>query len=326
MAILAFLPAAGCAQEYSAVAPTFSIGGSIFEFDERGPYYGVAARAGIGVVSYFDLVLTVEHWASLGSLVGWSSQLEGALYPVGRRVVSPRVILGTGWFWASPEGSSTSRAGFNGSASSFGLGVRVWPGGSLAFNFDALVRFDAGVSGNAELRGLVEYTPGTLERRPLAGRGRVALLALGMVPVAGPWRFTEPGYAVRFATPPLAGHHSGSLAVALLHLRIPHPTIEGAYGWDTRAVLINPGWQWDTGSQLGQVSVRAGPALTLMFEGPDQGMRAGARIEIGTTVRLGPVPVTVGAGWLWTIRGETASASTPGTDLHGVILSAGIGS
>jgi len=318
--LLSALPRAGHAQQYSSIGLTASVGGSIFEFDEEGPYRGLAVRGGIGLGSNLDLMLDVEHWPSLGDFVGWSTQLDAAIYPIGRRIVSPRVTFGVGRFWTSevtyrwPTQSFTQS--YHGTATSFGLGVRVAAARGFALGLDGLVRFDAGAAGDAQVRGQVEYTWPGLLRRPTPP-GRFAMLVLGMARAGGPWGFTEPGYGVRFTTAPLAPHHSASLSVALLHLH------EVAGGYDSRSVLINPGWQWDDDSTLGRVRVRAGPAMNLMFEGPDSGVRGGAQIEVGTSLRLGPVPLTVGAGWLWIRRGE--AQGTPGADLHGVILSAGIG-
>ncbi len=301
--------------------PRFQSVLSLFEFDERGPYRGWALRGGAAMLSYFDVVLIGEHWPEMEGLVGWATQLEVIIYPAGRPVVAPRVMLGAGHFWALPE-SNSRRRGVNGFATSFGIGAqaRIWRSATLAI--EGLVRYDAG-AGDVQVRLLAGYAPHSLAR-PLDRPPHVAGLIYGMAAVAGPWRFAEPGYGVRFTTP-VTQQYSGSLGVALLHLRIPHPTIPRAYTWDTRAVLITPALQSTRGWRIGELRARAGPALSLMFEGPDYGVRGGVNLEFGGTLRAGPIPLTAGAGWLWLIRHQNPGSETTGADQHALLLSAGIG-
>jgi hypothetical protein len=145
-----------------------------------------------------------------------------------------------------------------------------------------------------------------------------------MIPLRGPWRFVEPGYAFRL-TSRVTDRYAGSLGLALLHWRIPHPTIPKAYLWDTRAILLEPGWQWNRPGRVAELRITAGPALVRMFEGPDEGTRGGAEARMNVTVRAGPLPLTVGLGWLWFSRSEASGVSVAGSDQHSIMLSAGIG-
>jgi len=144
-----------------------------------------------------------------------------------------------------------------------------------------------------------------------------------MVPLRGPWRFREPGYGARLATR-VTERYSGTLALGLVHWQIPYPTIPGAYVWDTRAVLVEPGWQCTWRRGVAELRVEAGPAIAMMFEGPDNGMRGGAQAGVSGTVRTGVIPWTVGIDWLWFSRAG-GSGSVDGSDQHGILLSAGLG-
>lgn len=319
--VLATLPGAIAAQAPAHFSPVFAVGGSKFLFDERGPYNGIAVKAGAGVHPYLDAVLVGEHWPTLGGANGWSAQIETSLYPAGRRPVAPRIVLGVGRFWTTPPTQSSSQ-GVRGFTRSFGLGLQAHVSQSVALELDALMRYDA-YAADLQLRLLAGRTARSLAR-PLPGPPRVAATVSHMVPVRGPWELFEPAFGVRLTTP-LANAHSASLGVVLLRWRIPSVTNPRGYSWATGALLVTPGWQWNRYVGRAGLRARLGPAFTLSGEGPDNGLRAGAQLEVGGSVRLGSVPLTAGVGWLWISRHVNPGGSTPGTDQHGLMLSVGLG-
>lgn len=298
------------------VVPAMAVGVSVFEFNEQASV-GAMLRVSAWERPYVDLTTIGQRWPTLGGGSGWAGGLEAGYYPVGRGPVVPRVALGVGYLRAlAPPGYIGDIAGVT---TSLGLGVRAQIA-RVQLGAEALIRDDAGLHGDAELRFLGGYAPAL---RPDSVRGAAGVFLLGMVPLRGPWRFVEPGYEARLATR-VTERYAGSLSLALLHWRIPDTTYPTGYAWDTRAVLVEPGWQWGHGSSVGKVQVTAGPAIAMMFEGPDDGMRGGAHAEVRGTLRAGAVPLTAGVGWFWFHRAG-ALVGEDASDQHGIMLSAGVG-
>ena len=72
--VLTTLPRAIASQAPPHFSPVFAVGGSKFLFDERGPYNGIAVKAGAGVHPYLDAVLMGEYWPGLPGANGVSSK------------------------------------------------------------------------------------------------------------------------------------------------------------------------------------------------------------------------------------------------------------
>lgn len=306
------------------VSPTVSVGVSVLEFDLAGDqaFRGSALRAGAVVGRFVDITALAERWPDLGSRHGWALQVETALYPMGRARVSPYLTLSLGHFSASPRDASNV-TGVEGLTRGIALGLhgRVWK--SLGIRVEGVVRFDATASDD-QLRGFVSYAgqqPSENAELPSPG---AAVVVYWMIPLAGPWRFAEPGYALKTFTP-LSATLAGGLTVALLHWRLLNPTLPGAYSLDTRAVLIMPGLDryWKGASR--RLHARIGPALTVMLEGPDDGLRAGAQLEFGAAAKAGALPLTAGLGWIWLPRGASGALAGRTSDQHGLLLHVGIG-
>jgi hypothetical protein len=99
-------------------------------------------------------------------------------------------------------------------------------------------------------------------------------MMLSMAAFSGPWRLSEPGYGLRFASQ-ISGRHWGGVDLALLHWRIPDPVRIGGYAWDTRAALLMPKWSYRLLDSPIEVGVQGGVVLSTMVEGPDDGFRGG---------------------------------------------------
>jgi hypothetical protein len=126
-------------------------------------------------------------------------------------------------------------------------------------------------------------------------------------------------------TTPISQDQALALTLALFHWHIPDPIVAGEYAWDTRAAVVMPGWEGRKRNRVAQVYVRGGPAASIMLEGPDEGLRGGAHLEVGGSVDIGFLPLTASAGWLWLIRRPIPEVGEPGADQHGLLLSVGIG-
>lgn len=307
-----------------SLQPTGSLGGSILEFDYGGDqaFRGYALRGGVSLHSFLDLATLVERWPDLAGRDGWAIQAEGAYYPLRRPVVAPYVLLAVGHFAVSSR-SGSPNSGIGGLATSLALGVqtRIWSGFGL--RLEGVVRSDAG-AGDDELRGFVTYGGNRSPAPSGVPPARAAVVLYGMVPLSGPWRFVEPGYAVKFVTP-VSLQQGAAMTVALFHWQIPSAALPGAYEWDTRAVFVMPGWQWSGKEPLAWLYLRGGPAVSVMLEGPDKGTRAGLHFDVGASGHVVFVPVTASVGWLWLVRNAPGGALTPGTDQRGLLVSAGVG-
>jgi hypothetical protein len=300
----------------SDIMPAMAVGVSVFEFNEQ-TSVGAMLRVSAWERPYLDLTAIGQRWPTLGGGSGWAGGLEAGYYPVGRGPVVPRVVLGVGYLRALPPSGYVGNIA--GLLTSLGLGVRAEIA-HVQLGAEALIRDDAGIHGDGELRFLGGYAPAL---RPDSVRGSAGASLLAMVPLRGPWHFTEPGYEARLTTR-VSERYAASLSLRVLHWRIPSTAYARGYLWDTRAVLVEPGWQWSRGGEVGKVQVAVGPTIAMMFEGPDDGVRGGAHAEVRGTVRAGPVPLTAGAGWFWFHRG-VASAGQDASDQHGIMVSAGIG-
>ena len=150
-----------------------------------------------------------------------------------------------------------------------------------------------------------------------------------MLHVSGPWHFVEPAYGLKFARG-VTDQDALALTLLLLHWRIPYPSSVPSggvrpYDWDTRAVLLMPAWRHGPQHGTARWYVQAGPALDMMVEGPDFGLRGGVSAEVGGSLRFGRLPgLTGGVGWVWIVRGVSDDVNVSPTDERGLLFHAGI--
>lgn len=304
-----------------SVKPTVSLGRTVLEWDYGGDdaFWGWSARGGVALGPLADVTLGVEHWPQLGpSARGWSYQAEVSIYPLGRGLVAPYVLFGLGHFSAiPPEGSSYERLSGHSTALAFGLDARL--PAPLRVRLEGVARIDAG-GGDDQLRAFLTYAPRAAGWDGASHHGEAAVY--GMVRLSGPWHFVGPGYGLKLATG-VSQDDALALTLILLHWQVPSSSGNGRYLWDTRAILLMPGWRRAVRAGKAEWYVQLGPALQMMIEGPDFGLRGGANAEIGGSVRLGSLPrMTGGIGWLWIVRGPGYLVSP--TDERGLLLHAGI--
>ena len=292
-------------------------------FDAGGDdaFRGVAVRGGVALGPLAELTVGIERWPELGPYSAWSFQVEGSMYPLGRRRVAPYLLLHRGHFRATLPPSTIYTRELIGGTTALAGGFHVRVRDPLGVRVEYAVRYEPG-GGDEQLRALVTYVP-SLARASL-GSAEAAAVVYGMVRASGPWHFVEPAYALKFATG-VTERDAVALTVAVLHWQISEPRrLLVSYLWDTRAVLLMPAWR--RGKTDGDLRwyVQGGPGLSLMVEGPDYGLRGGASAEVGASLRLGPLPgLTAGVGWMWIVRGVSEPA-VPSTDERGLLVHAGI--
>ena len=263
--------------------PALAVGVSVFDFNERAST-GALLKATVWERSFLDMAAIGHRWPTLGGGSGWAGGLEAGYYPVGRGVIVARVALGVGYIRALPPPGYIGE--ISGVTTSLGLGARAQIA-HLQLGAEALIRDDAGLHGDAELRFLGGYAPAL---RPDSVHGSAGVFLLAMVPLHGPWRFTEPGYEARLTTR-LSERYAGSLSLALLHWRIPSSTYARGYLWDTRAVLVEPGWPWSRGGSGRSEHATASPTPLVMLEGPGDCLGAGAYARVTVTPLARALPL-----------------------------------
>ena len=298
------------------LSPTASIGTGVLEFDpsDDRAFQGYAMRAGLQLNRFLDVTTAGQYWADLQGLRGRAIHLEGLFYPLGRPPVAPYVVFGIGHFAVSP-GPGSSRSPFAGRATAFGLGLHGRVRGAWGLRIEGLVRIDA-LALDDELRGFLTYAPPMQSPASSLPAPQVTAAAYWMAPLAGPWRFVEPGYGLKFATP-LSPQAAASLTLALVHWRIPS-------SFDTRAVLLLPGFRRRL-EHGGRLYVQGGPLLSVMVEGPDEGTRGGLHLEIGGRAGAGRLSATGGLGWMWLSRSpDPVYGASTGADEHGVLAHIGL--
>jgi hypothetical protein len=250
--------------------------------------------------------------------------LEATIYPRGRSRVTPFIVFGAGYF------SATDRLGAGltaqqGIAKTFGVGVagRVWR--SWGLRLDGSVRFDPH-SLDDELRLMLTSSPGLPRPAGLpAGTSQAAFYTL--TPFTGPWHVVEPGLGLAFTTA-LAERADATVDVLLLHWHTEgNPSFSG---WDTRAAVLLPAVAWAKGVGSARLRIGAGPAGTLMFEGPDDGLRGGAHADAGVMWSLGEGFVaSATASLLWLVRAERPDLASPSqlspADERALLLRFGLG-
>ncbi len=294
------------------------LGGSVLEYDVGGDnaWFGYLARAGVQVGGVAAVTMTGQLWPKLAyDERGRSVLVELSYSPLGRRRVAPYMSFGVGHFSATLPGAADPVE--SGVAKALGIGVQVWPLSAWGLDMGAFLRIDGG-NGDDELRLSLLYGPVDPRWRQRARlENPVSLQVVWLVPISGPWRFVAPGYLISLGQT-ISGHHSASLGMALVHWQIPFGS-SGAYEYDTRAALFAPAWRWvENPTAPRRAYVQAGPLLSGMVEGPDDGFRGGVHAGVGYDLGLRQIGVSGGATLLWLSRADSRG------DQRGVLLQAGL--
>lgn len=327
LAALISHPAAAVAQtsgngREASVVGILSVGASAFVNDvweDRGGSAGGVLRGGIRL-PFLDVAALFEHWPEVEEFRISSAHAEMTYFPAGRRAVAPLLLLGVGYTRSSYLGSRPLFEELDGLSAAYGVGLEVALWRAAVGRAEAVLRTDDG-GYNAGVRALVGWAPhppGASSPLPDAG---TAFRLSWMLPLSGPWRLVEPGYFVRFERP----YHellSGSLAFGVLHWQIPGEAFMRDYIWDTRAFVALPGVDWYPWTER-LLSLRGGPAIIMMGEGPGNGVNLGAHLEVAVS-RLRDLPVEIGVGWLWMRTPDGADTRVSGTDQNGLTIAGGI--
>ncbi len=315
--------AQGADQEHeSGLIPTMALGASAFIVDiweDRGRSMGVLARVGLRF-PHLDAAAVAEHWGDVRGFRISSVHLEGSYFLAGPRTVTPYVVVGVGRVWGRYHGRSPRAEEPDGLSAAYGFGLHVARRRALGARAEALIRTDDG-GYNGGVRVLVGWAPAAADLPVDASGVRTDVGAYWMIPLSGPWRFVEPGYMIRFERP-FHGRLSTSLALAVFHWQTPGQALFRDYIWDTRALAAMPGVQWrpDVNSIL---TVRAGPSIIMMGEGPGNGANLGAHLETAIT-RPWNLPLSAGVGWIWMPADSGGDTRVSDADQNGLMLFGGL--
>ena len=266
---------------------------------------GLSAKGGVEI-SGFGIGLTLSRWPDVGSFRLINAQIEVEVDLGRARLITPTLVTAMGYTSGEYLGTRAAIAP-EGPSAAYGLGFKVRPRAPFGFRADAFIRTDDG-GWNAELRMLAGYMPSTDSPLPSSD---FEVETFWLVPLTGPWELVEPGYGVGLSRP-LTENFYGALGLAFIHWRIP---TERGYSWDTGSFLATPGVEW-----LGDrwpLSVRVGPALAAMGEGPDSGASLGASARTTWRPSFVGLPLQAGIGALW--------LALSAEDQLGFTLHAGIG-
>lgn len=310
-AVCALLPGRGVAQDERAVPdwrPSAVAGLSRFvaDFGEGDlAAGGLSARAGVETAG-FGIGLTVSRWPDVGSFRLVNAQVEVEVDLGSPRLVTPTLVTAMGYTAGEYLGTGAAIVP-KGPSAAYGVGLKVRPRAPFGFRADAFIRTDDG-GWNAELRMLAGYMPSPESPLPSSD---LEVETFWLLPLTGPWELVEPGYGVGLSRP-LAENVHGALGLAVVHWRIP---TERGYSWDTRSFLAMPGVEWRGGRW--PLSLRVGPALAAMGEGPDSGASLGASARTTWRPSFAGLPLHAGVGALW--------LALSAEDQLGLTMHAGIG-
>ena len=250
---------------------------------------GLSARGALEA-SGFGVGLTFSRWPEVGSFRLLNTQLEMEVQLGSSQFLAPALLAAMGYTRGKYLGTREATVP-DGPSAAFGIGLKVRPRAPFGFRVDGLVRTDDG-GWNGELRLLAGFMPGRSTSLP---NSDVEFETFWLVSFAGPWEFVDPGIGMAISRPLLRDVH-GALGLALIHWRIPSENHRG-YEWDTRSIMATPGIEWRAG--IGPVSLRVGPAIVAMGEGPGNGVSLGAIARANWRPPLGDLPVQFGIGALW---------------------------
>lgn len=268
----------------------------------------------------------MEHWNSIGDLRISAVQLETRYQILPQRRVTPVFLIGMGYTWVrlrdeireqlDPDDIEDS----NGISASYGLGLHWALWRSFALQPEALLRTEGG-GFNGGLRLLASWSPSSRQPRNGLSDTRLGVNVYWLAPLSGPWRFVEPGYAVRFERS-LSDDLSSGLAFAVFHWQIPGDAFERAFLWDTRAVVAMPGVAWNALDGR-PITLRAGPSIVMMGEGPGNGANIGTHIEAEVSSPW-DMPISGGIGWFWMPNDGGGDPDIGTDDQHGLTVFAGL--
>lgn len=270
---------------------------------------GTMLRGGVRL-PMFDVTVATEYWPNMESFRIVSAQVEGTFY-LSRAAAAPVLVMGVGHSWSHYTGLYGG-GGSNGASASVGIGMHIPVSRLYALRPEALIRTDGG-GWNGSLRLLFAYAPSLqVEPRDLSGpSGGVS--TFWMIPIGGPWHLRAPGAAIHYSRPVSLRYDVG-LDVALVHWYMPGPA--SGYVADTRSFIAMPSVQRALDDR-GFLSVRGGPAVVIMGEGPDNGANLGLDAMLVLSGRPIGGPLSAGVGWLWFPRDDPGY----GGDQHGLLLS-----
>jgi hypothetical protein len=291
-------------------------------WEDHIPGGGISGRFGLRLPSV-DLSVVGEHWNDWDDIRFSSALVEANLYPFGTGRVAPFLLLGLGRYtYTWREGASDDRTRHSGGSGTLGVGIQsaLWHG--TALRTEAAMRVDGG-----GFKGQLRLGLGYAADAPAPGRVHSApqrdLTLSWMAPVRGPWRFVQPGFGLNFSRP-VSDRFSSTLGLEVDHWQIPGSGFNRDYIYDTRAFVGTPGVEWRPGAS-GRFSLRAGPAMALMGEGPDGGLNLGLHATAATSLQPLGLPLRVGAGWMWLPRDAVDDVWIhPGEDQQGLMVFGGL--
>jgi len=262
------------------------------------------------------LGLSVSHWPDANAFRMTSLHLEMAQGMANTRLVTPFLELAVGHTWAEYLASGPAVKPEGGSAA-VGLGIQLEAGMNLRILSDLRLRTDGG-GWNGEWRTLAGFSKGG--STSTADKIRWSGSALWLKRLRGPWKSS--GTGIGFSVDRAVAEQLRSVqSMYLIHWRTRRRPEAGGHRWDTRGVLAIPQAQWASPAYP-RLRLRGGPVVSMMGEGPDNGVRPGGHLEAQLGSSFRGVFLALKVGWFWILR----SGSDDPRDQHAISFGAGIGS
>lgn len=280
---------------------------------------GIGLRVGVGL-PFLTVSALGEYWKEVGDFSLGSAHLEAAYFLARGAHVSPFLLLGLGHARTWYRGDYPERAvESNGPSAALGLGLKgsIWR--DYGVRLEAVMRTDDGGM-NATLRVLGGYAPTPAVADSQAVESGLDFFASWMHPLSGPWEFVEPGFGLRHSRQ-VTDRIAATIAFSVVHWQIPGEAFMRSYIWDTRAFIAQPGVQWSPLDRI-PVSLRLGPQVVIMGEGPDNGATLGAFVDVAVVRPFG-IPIHLGTGWFWFPR-QYHPDPRISDDQNGITVSGGI--
>lgn len=285
--------------------------------DLEDPLSGNGPAIRVGIRShYYGAWSSIERWMNVSGFTITSALLEGTLNLASNQGFRPHLIVGVGRTWSSYSGPATRADGPNGSTGVMGLGTTWSAPWSIEALAQALIRTDD-TGFNASTRLLVGWSPNRERLRVGPTESEVSATIAWMTPVAGPWRFVEPAYGLRVTK--REGPVGPFLDLSVYHWQIPGQAFFRDYVWDTRAFVARPGIAWHLPRTPTNLTLRLGPSIVIMGEGPGNGVNIGTHVEASVSPRWAG-PLGAGIGWLWMGHDSYGDSRITDTDQHGLLL------
>lgn len=316
----AVAPTSAQAQREPALRPDVFVGPSLFMFDAMEEPIGAtggAVRIGFRAPSY-ELGLVLEHWADVADFRITTVLLE-ATYPLGQRDrFTPHLVAGLGRVWSRYHGPATFYDEPEGAAASLGAGFEWLSSRSVGVRAEGVLRSDGG-GYNATARVLAGWSPAVPDASGTRVETTGGTFVSWMVPLSGPWHFVEPALGGRLSR--RDGRVGTSLSLAVFHWQIPGEALLRDYIWDTRAFVATPSIEIE-GVGVSQMTARLGPSITMMGEGPGNGVNVGVSLEGAVTPRWASF-LTLGVSWLWMPHDNGGDVRVTNADQNGLLVFAG---